>query len=75
MAFSDGSPASGLTYGFVSLSDATDDVEFSTNGTAWTYVPSGSDTAPAVTHIRINPKGVFNANNAQFTVRFRVRIQ
>src|SRR5690606_3924138 len=75
VAFSNGSPSSGLTYSFESLASATDDIEFSANGTTWTHVPSGSDTDATVTHIRINPKGVFNANNAQFTVRFRVKIR
>lgn len=76
--FADGVPASGLTYTFTSLGSATDDVDFSSDGGAtWNYVPlpdaSGMD--PAVTDIRINPKGVFNANNAQFSLRFRVRVE
>lgn len=78
VSFTEGSPASGLTYSFVSLSNAADDVAFSSdNGATWTYTPTpgGDGTDSAVTHIRINPKGVFNANNAQFTLRFRVRIK
>ena len=74
----DGSPASGLTYSFVSLSSATDDVAFSNDGGAtWTYTPTAgaNGTDPAVTNIRINPKGVFNANNAQFTIRLRMRVE
>ncbi len=74
----DGSPASGLTYTFTSLSSTTDDIAFSNNGgSSWTYVPSpGADgTDPAVTHVRINPKGVLNANNGQFTVKLRMRIE
>lgn len=78
VSFTEGSPVSGLTYSFVSLSNATDDVAFSSdNGATWTYTPTpgGDGTDSAVTHIRINPKGIFNANNAQFTLRFRVRIK
>jgi uncharacterized repeat protein (TIGR01451 family) len=67
--FVDGVPASGLSF-------SAADVAFSDNGgSTWTYVPSGSTTDPAVDAIRVNPKGVFNANNAQFTVRFRARIK
>jgi hypothetical protein len=79
VAFANGSPASGLAYTFTSLSSATDDVAFSSDGGAtWNYtpVPSGGDGIdPAVTNIRINPKGVFNANNAQFRIRFRARLK
>lgn len=58
----DGSPASGLNYTFVSLADAGDDVSFSNDGaTTFNYVPvadaNGVDLN--VTHVRINPKGVF----------------
>ena len=76
--FVDGTPSSGLTYTFSGLASTTDDVDFSDDGGAsWTYVPTpdagGRD--PAVTDIRINPKGEFAGNNAQFTLRFRVVIQ
>ncbi|MDG6347909.1 hypothetical protein QAA18_04020 [Luteimonas sp. 8-5] len=67
--FDDGTPASGLSFG-------AGDVAFSNDGgSTWTYSPSGSTTDPAVDAIRINPKGAFDANNAQFTVRFRARIK
>lgn len=76
--FVDGTPVSGLTYSFTSLGSTTDDVDFSNNGgITWTYVPTpdvdGLD--PAVTDIRIRPKGSFNGSNAQFTLRFRVRVK
>ncbi len=76
--FVNGSPSSGLSYTFSSLSNGTDDVAFSNDGGAtWTYTPviGSNGTDPAVTHIRINPKGVFNAGNAQFTVKLRMRIE
>ena len=50
----------------------------SDGGATWSYtpVPSGPDGVdPAVTNLRINPKGVFNANNAQFRIRFRARLK
>jgi uncharacterized repeat protein (TIGR01451 family) len=67
--FEDGAPASGLSFSAADVSYSTD------GGSTWTYSPSGSTTDPAVDAIRINPKGVFNANNAQFTIRFRARIK
>ncbi len=76
--FLNGSPASGLTYTFTSLSNATDDLLFSSDGGAtWTYTPSAgaNGTDPAVTHVRVNPKGIFNAGNAQFTIKLRMRIE
>jgi len=77
VAFANGSPPSGLAYTFASLASASDDLEFSSDGGAtWTYVPTpGPDgTDPNVTGIRVNPKGVFNPGNAQFTLKFRARI-
>jgi uncharacterized repeat protein (TIGR01451 family) len=79
VAFANGAPASGLAYTFASLSSAIDDIDFSNDaGATWNYtpMPSGSDGVdPAVTNIRINPKGAFNANNAQFRIRFRARLK
>jgi uncharacterized repeat protein (TIGR01451 family) len=76
--FIDGAPSSGLAYAFTSLSSATDDISFSSDGGAtWGYTPTpdANGCDPAVTDIRINPKGVFNGNSAQFTLKFRVRVQ
>jgi fimbrial isopeptide formation D2 family protein/uncharacterized repeat protein (TIGR01451 family) len=73
-----GSPASGMTYTFAGLANAGDDVAFSSDGGAtWTYAPGadGNGTDPAVTNIRINPKGAFGANNAQFTIKLRMRVE
>lgn len=78
--FSDGTPASGLTLVY------PDDVEFSDdNGATWSYLPTDPDMDgidPAVTDIRIRPSGSFNGNNtgnsandAQFTLKFRVRVK
>jgi len=75
--FQNGSPASGLTYTFTSLSSTTDDVDFSNNGgTSWTYVPTAnaSGVDPAVTHIRIRPKGSMAAGSS-FTLLFGYVVQ
>ncbi|TAK38302.1 MAG: DUF11 domain-containing protein [Lysobacteraceae bacterium] len=69
--FVDGSPASGLTYAYPG------DIDFSQDGSDWSYVPNpdvdGFD--PAIRFIRIRPQGSFNGNNAQFTLRFHVRVK
>lgn len=66
VAFVDGTPVSGLTYGFVSLADLSDNVDFSEDGGVdnFTYEPvadaDGVDTN--VTHIRISPQGALLGN-------------
>jgi len=78
--FSDGSPASGLSFSFGGLSDGTDSVFFSTDGTDFSYTPTdgGDGTDPAVTHIRIAPTGFMAPNNGSgatsFTLRLKTRI-
>jgi hypothetical protein len=82
--FTDGTPPddSGLSYTFTSLDSLTDDVAFSNDGgTTYTYIPvpdaDGFDTN--VTHLRINPKGTFNAASGgdipTFEVKFKVRVE
>lgn len=67
---------SGLTYSFISLASATDDIEFSNNnGLSWTYTPvaGGNGTDPAVTNVRLRPKGIMAASSMlQFRLRYRV---
>ena len=76
-----GAAISGLSFVYSGPASATDDIEFSNNnGTDFLYAPTpdsdGFDSA--VTDIRINPKGVFNASNGTdiptFTLEFSVRI-
>lgn len=81
IAFTNGTPTSALTYTFSGLADGGDDVEFSNNGgTSWTYTPvaNANGCDPAVTHIRVKPKGTMaaasGAGNPYFEVRFRVRV-
>jgi len=80
--FQNGSPDSGLVYSFLGLGDATDDLEFSSDGGfSFNYSPtagiSGCDSS--VTHIRINPQGTFAANagagSPEATFTFRVIIE
>jgi len=82
VVFTDGPVPGGLSYTFAGLGSPADDLEFSSDGGAtWTYVPvpdaSGFD--PAVTHVRLAPRGAFLAsdgvNHPTFTVRFRTRVQ
>ncbi len=82
LSFTNGSPASGLTYTFTSLGDMFDDLEFSDNGGAsFIYIPmaDANGVDANVTDIRINPKGVFlpssGAGNPGFTITFRVRVE
>lgn len=78
--FSDGALPGGLTCNFIALGDFTDCVDFSVNGTTWTYVPNGGFD-PAVTHIRFWPSGSMNADatagapSPSFDLRFRVRLK
>ncbi len=68
---------SGLTYTFTSLASTTDDVSFSNDGgTTYSYTPTpnANGVDPAVTHIRINPQGSFNAASS-CQVRLRVRVE
>lgn len=62
----DGTSSSGLSYSFLGLANTGDDVEFSNNfGSNYLYtpVPGAGGADPAVTNIRINPKGTFNGNS------------
>ena len=76
-----GAAASGLTLDYGGLADLGDDVEFSTNGSNWNYVPvpdaDGFD--PAVSFVRIRPSGTMQGTITpvprQFALRLRVRVQ
>jgi len=77
VAFQDGTPISGLNYTFTSLGSTTDDVAFSDNGgLTFAYAPADNGTGcdPAVTNIRINPKGTLAADSGGgapgFTLNF-----
>jgi uncharacterized repeat protein (TIGR01451 family) len=64
--------SSGSTFTFSGLASTTDDLEFSNNGgTTWTYIPTANSAGvdPAVTHMRIRPKGTMAAGSS-FTLNF-----
>jgi uncharacterized repeat protein (TIGR01451 family) len=71
--FTDGSPASGLSLGTPVYSN--------NNGTTWVYTPvSGGGGAPAgydgnVTNWQIPMTGTMNANGANFTINYKVRVK
>lgn len=78
VAFLDGTASSGLTYTFEGLADGGDGLAFSSDhGTTWTLGPvaGGDGTDPQVTDLGIHPQGSFNPDNAQFTVKYRVRLR
>ncbi|MDX1516121.1 MAG: hypothetical protein R3288_04740 [Woeseiaceae bacterium] len=76
-----GAAASGLSYSYGGLGDPGDDLEFSTDGTDWSYVPTpdadGFDAA--VRYVRVRPGGTFGGTTGgpptTFDLRFRVRVQ
>ncbi|QYJ08280.1 proprotein convertase P-domain-containing protein [Qipengyuania flava] len=72
--FDVGSPSSGLTYSYGSLSDTTDDLEFSSdNGATWGYSPSldvdGCDSA--ISDFRVRPSGQLLPSSS-FSLRVRL---
>lgn len=80
--FTDGATTSALTYAFTSLASTTDDLAFSSNGGAsftYTPTPGANGEDPAVTHIRVEPKGSFAGDgagpNPSFTLEFDVIVE
>ncbi|MEZ5679814.1 MAG: proprotein convertase P-domain-containing protein [Erythrobacter sp.] len=76
VAFTDGSPTSGVTYNYVALGNTGDGLEFSNDGgTSWTYTPTadaeGCDAA--ITNFRVTTGGQFKPSSS-FTLRTRYRI-
>ena len=77
--FVDGSNSSDTSWLFSGLSSQTDSIDFSTDGTNYSYSPTigGLGTDPAVTHIRLKPQGAFAANptaNPSAVYKYRVMI-
>jgi uncharacterized repeat protein (TIGR01451 family) len=82
LRFENGSPASGLSYSFAALDDTGDDIDFSDDGgVTFDYEPvaDANGVDPAVTNIRVNPKGQFAASggggdpSAQFLIKLVVQ--
>lgn len=72
--FTDGANASGLSLNYAGPASTTDGVEFSTDGTDFSYTPTGPVDA-AVTHVRFRPTGTFNPNDGGNQPSFTIRIQ
>ena len=76
--FVDGTPASGLSYSFVSLDDLGDDVAFSANGGLDNFeyepIPDAAGLDPNVTHIRVTPSGPMLGNTGGGDPNAQVRI-
>ncbi|MDH3748273.1 MAG: DUF11 domain-containing protein [Gammaproteobacteria bacterium] len=73
--FADGTPSSGLSYSFVDLEDAGDNVSFSDDGgTTYVYtpVPDANGVDSNVTHIRIDLSGAFLGNTGSGNPNFQV---
>lgn len=82
LTFAQGSPSSSLTYTYTSLSSTSDDVSFSNDsGATYTYtpVPDSSGYDPAVTHIKVAPKGTFSgagsSGSPSFTLSYRFKVK
>lgn len=79
--FIDGSIASDLVYSFGGLGDNTDSLEFSIDGSDFSYTPSdsGDGTDPNVTHIRVSLSGAMAPANgslpSSLTLRFKTKIR
>ena len=77
VAFTNGTPTSNLTWTYSTVTPLTDDLFFFGGG-SWNYLPTGTYD-PAVTSIRMAPKGRMAANtgsgNPYFELRFRVRVK
>lgn len=72
-----GSPTSGLSLTYTSLSSTTDSVQFSSdNGATWAYVPTpdAAGVDPLVTNIRVTTSGTMAAAT-EVTLRLRMQIK
>ncbi|QIQ88134.1 MAG: DUF11 domain-containing protein [Erythrobacter sp.] len=75
--FADTGGASGLTYSFAGLAQASDDLEFSADdGGSWGYVPSadGEGCDSGITDFRVRPGGAF-AGGETFTLSVRFMVE
>jgi len=82
VAFTQGSPPSGLSYAYSGLTSTADDLAFSNNGGvsfAYTPVADASGYDSAVTHIRVSPRGLFagasGSGSPSFTISYRITVK
>jgi hypothetical protein len=72
--FTEGSPASGLAFSYVSATNLGDDVEFSSDGgSSWLFLPTAG-TQSQVTHVRLKPRGAMAAgSNFKISIAYAVK--
>lgn len=72
--FTEGGPASGLVFAYVSSTSTSDDVEFSSDGgSTWNFQPTAA-TQAQVTHVRLKPRGAMAAgSNFKLSVAYTVK--
>ncbi len=79
--FTDGSVASALNYDFTTLGDLSDSLEFSQDGSDFSYIPvdSGDGTDPTITHVRVRLFGAMAPANSgtpsSAALRFKTKIR
>ena len=78
--FDDGATSSNTSWNFSSLSSLTDSIDFSIDGTDYSYVPTadGQGADATVTHIKLKPQGAFAAyppSRPTASYRYRVIIK
>ncbi len=79
--FSEGSPASGLSFVYSASNNSADNVSFSKNdGTDYTFQPViiGNNTNSLITNFQLSPSGRFGCSNTtqptQFTLKYNIII-
>lgn len=71
--FTEGATPSGMGFSYSGPTSLSDSVEFSIDGTNFTYQPS-SPVDDSVTHIRLRPTGTLNPNNSGAIPSFSISI-
>lgn len=77
VSFIDGATSSGTSWVYSGLSDSSDSIDFSTDGSDFGYAPTedGDGVDSSVTHIRLKPQGVFVANPSSYpTAEYKYRV-
>ncbi len=77
--FVEGTPVSGLSYTYVALADASDDLEFESGGAPYAPTPPPPDYDANIDRVRIRPGGAMAGGSPgaapSFTVILRVRVR
>lgn len=71
--FTDGPVSSGLSFTYGGPASTTDSVEFSVDGTDYSYIPA-SPVDASVTHVRFRPTGAMSPNQAGSKPSFSVSL-